>query len=182
MLHTYVQCASPFLLVTISANIYRICVIELILVFAVVWKWKVVESELRRKNVEKFHPGIALRVYLRHTCANCIALKPRAIWITWFAKVNFVFQFDCNRGGSVRARRERKLQFARCKLRACREIKFLLVKLVRYYNLMAPSLSSRVLLPRTLHNSQVRRLWVSYTFNAIYKRYNLVSCNALAQA
>jgi len=111
MPHTYVQCTSPFLLVTISVNIYRICVIELILVFAV-WKWKVVESELRRKNVEKFHPGIALRVYLRYTCANCIALKPRAIWITWFAKVNFVFQFDCNRGGSVRARRD-----ANCSLR-----------------------------------------------------------------
>lgn len=91
-------------LVAVTTDIYRIYVIELILVFAVVWKWKVVESELRRKNVQKFHPGIALRVYLRHTCANCIALKPRAVWITRFAKVNFVFQFDCNRGSSVYAR------------------------------------------------------------------------------
>lgn len=101
MPHTYVQCTFPFVLITISVNIYRICVIELILVFAVVSKWKVVESELRRKNVQKFNSGITSRVYLRHTCANCIALKPRAIWITWFAKVNFVqlFQFDRNRGG-----------------------------------------------------------------------------------
>lgn len=65
-----------------------------------------------QKCTEKFHPGIASRVHLRYTCANCIALKPRAIWITWFAKVNFVFQFDCNRGSSVRARRD-----ANCSLR-----------------------------------------------------------------
>lgn len=35
--------------------------------------------------------------------ANCVSLKPRAVQITRLAKVNFVFQFDCNRGGSVRA-------------------------------------------------------------------------------